>query len=189
MLIIAQPKTASTSLAYTLQYIGALQIKAFINRTNKDKKCKNFEVIQSVHSNICVRSELFLSQVIKGRKTIFREHILPTREHLQKLAKFNENYIVLVRNPEHSLDNYKRLKISEKNLKKIDKELKVFHSRYLRFAKSRKNVLVIDYDDLILNYKETMKIILKHFNIKGPIIPLMKKKYTGIGDRRLLNDR
>jgi hypothetical protein len=47
---------------------------------------------------------------------------------------------------------------------------------------------IIYYQDLILNYQNTMKNILKWYGIKyKKIIPLLKLKYTGIGIKRLKN--
>lgn len=187
MLLIAQPKSASTSLLYTLKRITKLDIKEGIPKKPKEKNCPGFPEIQKHHSNMIQRNELFLKQVTKGRKKIFREHLLPIDDHLKILKKLNINIVILLRKPEDSVDSYIRFN-KKTNKKQIKQDLDNFYNKYIDFSlKNDKIVLMIFYKDLILNYKGTMKKILKHYNLKIPknIPPLEKRKYTGIGFKRL----
>ena len=183
MLLIAMPKSASTSLAATIAKIGNLNCKLGISRIDIDIDCDKFKYLQKCHDNMIERSSLFIKQVVEGRKTIFKEHLLPTKRHLEILKKFKSNIVILLRNPLDSYDSYKRLKV--KNCEKLEKELKDFHNKYMWFASNKKNIIIIYYEDLILNYKNVMSKILKHFKIKGKIIPMLKLKYTGVGRKRL----
>jgi hypothetical protein len=187
MLLIAQPKSASTSLTRTIAKIGKLNYRLGIPRRSKDINCEGFEDMQRYHDNMIKRSELFLKQVVKGKKTIFKEHLLPIESHLNILSRFNDPIIILLRKPEDSADNYKRIGCKKLNLNNLVRNFKTFQNKYIEWAKNRKNVLIVYYEDLILNYKVVIKKILKHYNIKyRKIIPLLKVKFTGVGLKRLL---
>lgn len=187
MLLIAQPKSASTSLLYTLKQITNKEIKEGIPRTKKDKDCPGFPEVQKHHSNMIQRNELFIKQIVSGRKTIFREHLLPIASHLNYIKKYNKNIVVLLRNPDDSCDSYMRFN-KRTGKKQMKEDLNNFYKKYIDFSKKNsKIVLVIFYRDLILDYKQTMKKILDHFNLKIPKkIPLLaKRKFTGVGLQRL----
>jgi hypothetical protein len=192
MLLIGQPKSATTSLARTIARMGKLKCRLGIPKKKGDIRCKGFQTIQRHHDNMSVRSQKFLMQVINGKKTIFKEHLLPTDNHLQLLNKIKGKIVILLRNPEHSIDSYGRLGIKNFNLIRdgILNDLIKFNKKYKEWAIDKKNILVIDYDDLILTYNNTMRKILKHYGIRyKKLIPLMKKKYTGVGLERLLKKR
>lgn len=189
MLLIAQPKSASTALACTIGKITGLNIKLGIPRTKESKDCQGFKELQRYHCNMIQRDQTFLKQVVTGSKTLFKEHLLPTDKHLRILENFKHRIVILLRNPEHSYDSYKRL-LSENNKncnEGLLKDLADFHNRWMWWASNKPNVTLVYYDDLILNYNGTMKRLLRHYKIGGKIIPLMKKKYTGIGEKRVID--
>ena len=111
MLLIAQPKSASTSLAYTIARMNNLKCRVGIPKTKNDIRCNGFTEIQRFHDNMIKRSNSFFLQVVKGRKTLFKEHILPTPEHLKSLNNLVRKHriVILLRNPEDSFDAYRRL--------------------------------------------------------------------------------
>lgn len=192
MLLIGQPKSASTSLAYTLSDILGLNLRLGIPKTEKDTDCPGFSGIQQLHDNMVQRSEKFISDVVNGKKTLFKEHLLPINDHLKELDKNKQKIIVLLRNPAHSYDAYVRHdKIHfEKfgnhiDLPQIKKDLKLFYDKYKEFCLLRNYALLVEYDDLILNYENKMQIILSHIGTNAKIKPLQKRKYTGIGEKRL----
>jgi hypothetical protein len=189
--MIAQPKSASTSLAKTIAKIGKLYCNLGVPYHKGDMKCKGFSQIQEYHDNMSVRSQKFLQQIINGKKTLFKEHLLPTDGHLRKLEKIRKPIIILLRSPEDSFDSYKRLFESNKkkyNKENLLKEIEDFHNRYMWWDSRQGYTKIIYYQDLILNYQNTMKNILKWYGIKyKKIIPLLKLKYTGIGIKRLKN--
>jgi hypothetical protein len=189
MLLIAQPKSASTSLTKTISKIGSLNFKLGIPKTAKDVQSNGFSEIQKYHNNMIKRSEIFIKQVIKGRKTLFKEHLLPTKHLLNILSKFNDPIVILLRKAEDSADNYIRIGCYGVKLNNLINDIKTFQNRYIEWAKNRNNVLIVYYEDLIFNYKKTIKKILKHYKIKHKkIIPLLKVKYTGVGLKRLQNE-
>jgi len=195
MLLIGQPKSATTSLCFTLADMLGLKYKLGIPGTKYDKNCPGFSGIQQLHDNMVQRSDKFIHDVLSGKKTIFKEHLLPIDKHLFLLDKYQTNCIVLLRNPEHSYDAYVRHdKIHyEKfgkhiNLPQIKKDLNEFYNKYKFFCDYRDWALCVEYDDLILNYEKNMKNILTHIGVNCKIKPLYKKKYTGVGEKRL-NDK
>lgn len=193
MLLIAQPKSASTSLVHTLGQILRLQVKEGIPKKPYEINCDGFPEIQKHHSNMVERSGLFLNQVINGRKKIFREHIIPTKRHLKIIKKINKNVVVLLRKPEDSLDSYLRMVKLKTNTDKeqLGKDLKNFNEKYIEFAKDNNKILIITFEELMFHYWHTMKKIIEHFGLKMPkkIIPLQKRKYTGVGERRLYGNK
>ena len=81
------------------------------------------------------------------------------------------------------------------NLNKLLNDFIIFNKKYNNFDFDKK--LIITYEELVLNYEDTIKKILSFFNkpIPKKIIPLMRSKYkrgtnsyTGDGERRLKSD-
>jgi hypothetical protein len=189
MLLIAQPKSASTSLALTLAKMCKLKCRLGIpKRKGKDVDSKGFKSIQRLHNNMVKRTALFIKQIVVGRRTLFKEHIIPDAEHLKILSKHKEPIVILLRNPGKALEAYKRVGV--KVTEGLKKDLVNFHNKYMWWASNKKNVLVIYFEDLILNYHALMKRICRHYKLKyKKIIPMMKKKYTGIGAKEVREQR
>jgi hypothetical protein len=181
MLIIAQPKSASTSLLYTLSKM--LKGKAVHGTKRKAYDILNpgFERLQYFHTLIFERTALDVKNMIEMKKTVYREHLLPTERNLRILDKYN-NYIVLLRNPEDSYDNYVR--IMGKEDKKLLKELKDFNSKYRKYLED-KNILIVNYEDLVLDYVNTIIKIKRYWKINSKIRLLEKLNYTGEGEKKL----
>ena len=192
MLLIAQPKSASTSLTKTLSQLMKVHDSLGVAKNKNNVNCEEFQEIQKFHNNMIKRNDQFIKTVMKSKVTLFKEHLLPTKEHLELLNKYKQNIVILLREPEHSLDSYirffKKNKRKSYNEEKILNDLRLFHDRYMWWASNKRYAIVIYYKDLINNYNNTMKKILKHYkcDIKKTI-PLKKLKYTGIGEKRVTN--
>jgi hypothetical protein len=187
MLLIAQPKSASTSLAHTIAKTVNINYKLGIPRDDIDIDCHGFDEIQKYHNNMIERPPIFIKQVVTGRKTIFKEHLLPTDRHLRILEKFKKHKIViLLRNPDDSFDSYMRVLTKKPNRNVLLNDLQSFHNRYMWWDSRQINTIIVYYQDLILNYVNTMRKIFKWYGITPKkIIPLMRYKYTGIGEKRI----
>jgi hypothetical protein len=189
MLIIGMPKSASTSFAETLSIITNKKCQLIIPSKDKDIDCKGFVELPKCHCNMKERGPIFLNQIIQGKKTIFREHLLPTETHIKRVSKYKDPMILLLRKPDHVYDSYDRLfkkyNQSKINRRRLKKELIKYYNTWNNV--NIDNLLKIDYNELILNYDETMKKVLNHIKCEGEIIPLLKKKYTGVGEKRLKN--
>jgi hypothetical protein len=64
MLMIAQPKSASTSLAKTIAKIGKLYCNLGVPYHKGDMKCKGFSQIQEYHDNM----RNFYSKLLMAKK-------------------------------------------------------------------------------------------------------------------------
>ena len=189
MLIIAQPKSASTSLIYTLKALTGLKIKSMAI----DKKgiaCPGFTGLQGMHSNMTLRSDKYINKIVNSRTTIYREHLLPCEQHKKILMSVKSNVVLLLRNPVHAYDCYDRA-IKEHPeythlLSYIEDDLKKFFKYYLSLAVFRKNYLLVTYENLIKNYAESMEKIFNHLHLARPSSfgELTKRKYTGVGVAR-----
>jgi 2-polyprenyl-3-methyl-5-hydroxy-6-metoxy-1,4-benzoquinol methylase len=144
-----------------------------------------FLKLQEYHALIFERSPLDMMRMHDDKKCIYREHVLPCKRNFKILDKYN-NYIVLLRKPEDSYNNYCRL--TGKEDPKILEDLELFNSRYRDYLKN-KDIPIIEYEDLILNYEKTMKKIKVFWKIKAKTIPLQKQLYTGVGDKRLMDSK
>lgn len=186
MLLIALPKSASTSFAITISQICNLKVRLGIPKTEIDIDCQGYKEIQKYHNNMIERSPLFLQQIITGNLTLFKEHLLPTDRHLRILEKFRKfKIVILLRDIEDAIDAYIRAGIQDYNKKELKKNIMDFHNRYMYWSSNKPNVTLVYYRDLILNYQQTMNRILKWYKLKGKIIPLKKLKYTGEGEKKL----
>lgn len=187
MLIIAQPKSASTSFSVTLTKIANKELSLMIKSTKNEIKCYGYEELSKCHCNMKEKSPALLDKMICDRETVYRDHLLPTYNHAQYLKLINKPVVILLRNPDHSYDCYLRMFEKNKNAL-INREL--IRQQLLKFYYLWKGInltvaLKINYEDLILNYEETMRTVMNHFEITGDIMPLEKLKYTGIGESRL----
>lgn len=184
MLLIAQPKSASTSLLFTLaKMMHVKPIKGLKLKTDSIRY-KEFLELQKYHTLIYKKTNKTVGMMINDKTKLYREHLVPTEHNLRMLKNYS-NYIILLRSPEDSYLNYKRLlaKKGQGNIQ-ILRDLKLFFIRYIEFYLG-KGLLVIFYDDLVLNYQKTMKRITAYWNIKAKIINLQKRKYTGEGKKKL----
>jgi hypothetical protein len=212
MLLIGQPKSASTSLLKTLAKMFKVKYQNGLGKDIGWKYCEGFKEIQKYHDTTIKRNEAFLKTWMVKRTIILKEHILPTKEHKEIIKKVNTKILILLRKPEDSFDNYVRLynsykknKLSKESIQelvpfRLEKmhmysfldDLKDFNKGWREFDYEKK--LIITFEDLILNYRKTIIKIFNFWDFKLPkkILPLFKSKgnhgyntYTGVGEKRL----
>ena len=201
MFFIAQPKSGSTSLGRTLSTV--LKVSYLNGRTyyprSKRPLCNEFKEIQKYHSSMVPRSKEYIIDSCKNKKNVYKEHILPTKRHLDIIRNLDCNLMILLRKPDETFDAYKRFnekevlkKYGEKivDLKQIQKDIYMFYDRYIELKKeNHKHLLFITYRDIVLNFTNTFKLIFDHYNLTLPKnykkIKLMKVKFTGVGVKRL----
>jgi hypothetical protein len=181
MLIIAQPKSASTSLLYTLSSMLKARTCHGTKRQSHDILNQGYDRLQFYHTLIFERSPLDIKNMVLNKKVVYREHLVPNERNLRILDKYN-NYIVLLRNPEDSYNNYVR--ITGKEEKKLLKELTDFNVKYRRYLED-KDILVVNYEDLVLDYVNTIIKIKRYWKINSKIKLLEKLNYTGEGEKKL----
>lgn len=219
MLIISIPKSASTSLMQTIAKILHIRYQNGISRKHGyrlHELCPGFEEMQKYHGTTIKRSFAFLNNWISRRDIIYKEHLLPTKEHIEYIKTINKPVIILLRKSEDVIDNYLRSvkkfndglmnereqkgliikKLITLDFDKLKEEYDEFNAIWKE--SKLKNALYISFGDLILRYNSTMRKIMRHFGIrKYKIIPMLKAKgnrgdyntYTGVGERRLKDAR
>lgn len=216
MLLVSIPKSASTSLMQTIAKILNIKYQNGISRKpgyTKDQLCEGFEEMQTYHGTTIRRSKEFLKKWISRKDIIYKEHLLPTKEHIKYIQEIDMPIVILLRDVNHVIDNYLRSikkyrsgkmgsreqkgliikKLISLDYDKLKKEYKEFNKKWMNADLGRK-ALYINYNDLILRYNETMKDTLYHYGYpKVKIIPLLKAKgnrgdyntYTGVGVKRV----
>lgn len=170
MLLIAEPKSASTSLLYSIAEIGKLQRKNGQNRQAKDVKCNEYENIQTYHGTTVKRNYAYLEKYLKSRILIYKEHILPTKEHLDILKKIDTNFVVLLRDTESIMKSYSRVfdVLPELNIdrKRMKAEIQEFSDRYMEL--NWNTILIVTYNDIVNSFTEIMEKILVHYELEIP---------------------
>jgi hypothetical protein len=196
MLLIAEPKSGSTSLLWSIAEILKIQRKNGQNRLKSDIKCIGFEEMQKYHNTTVKRSKEFLKKYIESKDIIYKEHILPTKEHLKYLGEIGRPVVVLLRNSTDIIESYKRVfsvlpDIKKMiDLEKMKKELDLF---YYLYNKQRNTMfLKVHYEDIVLNFHATIKKILSQYGFNIPMkeikkYQLQKRNFGGHGLRKLKN--
>lgn len=190
MLIVAIPKSASTSLMTTLERLHKLKSKQV--GFPKNKKIKEINYLDKFHSDI---RELKKNQIkdFESKKIIFKQHIYPSKNNLTLLK--NTKKVILLRDPEEIINSYFRsekkyvhqkkefanLKTKIAFLKKIKQlglyeDLKSFRNKW---EKQNKNSLIIEYKELTSNPIKTINNIEKFFDLEmTKKVKLDKKRYS-----------
>jgi len=191
MLIIGQPKSCTSSLMATIAKEQKIKYIGVIQRLDYERYPIEYDAIAEHHSNMTDRGARLLYEMITNKNIIYREHLIPSKEHQESIDRIKKNIVLLLRQPKYSMDSYNRL-LDEHNNTKTDRELmykhlKEWHKKWVKWAIDKPFVLVIWYDDLIGNYKETMDKIYKHYGLKTKpkYQELEKLRYTGVGVNRL----
>jgi hypothetical protein len=217
MLLIGVPKSASTSLMQSIAKILNIKYQNGISRKKYDKTlfCEGFEEMQEFYGTTIKRDYKFLEKWINRQDVIYKEHLLPTKEHIEYIKQINKPVVILTRDSSDCIDNhirtielYKNGKLSKREQKglvinkmiKLDlNKLKIdfdnFNNGWLNA--NLKNALYITFNELVLHPKRTIKRVLNHYGYKtlGLKLELVKAKgnrgdyntYTGVGLERLKN--
>ena len=184
MLLVAMPKTASTSLIYTLRDCTGFAIQPHVENIGFAGDPVKYSELSKYHKSVYLKNITWLHAMAKDKRVIYRDHVLPEAEGAQFFKDVSCPVCVLYRNPEHIMDNYIRTALIE-NGSKLLEELKNLHNFYVSLAVSD-NILLVSYREIVKKPRQTVKKIIAHFGIKQTKkIILQKKKYTGKGVERL----
>jgi hypothetical protein len=195
VLLIAQPKSASTSLMHSISQILKVAHKNGQSRGKADINCEGFEELQKYHSTTVRRSFKYLNNYISSNNIIYKEHILPIQHHLDCIEKIAKPIVVLLRKPEETIESYKRVFSVLPELKNIDydklyEEVKLFYDTYLNIESEL--YLKITFRDVVFNFNKTMMKIINHYKFKIPDninnFKLEKRNYTGHGLRKIIEE-
>lgn len=217
MIIIAQPKSASTSLLKTISKIVNVRFRNGMSKGKNDKDCEGFEELQKYHTTTHARSEKFLAEYGTDKNIIYKEHILPTKAHIAIIKKHKLRVVILLREPEHTIDNYRRLlddyqngklnehdikelfveKLSSLDFEKLSEDIRDYNKLWKEA--DIKTALYLDYKDIVLSPWHACRRVVTHFGykIKFPKkVELIKARgnrgyntFTGVGLQRLRNEK
>src|SRR3989304_2333674 len=111
MMMIGQPKSASTSLMKTLAKMWGIRYQNGISKNASYRTdCPGYKTIQSYHGTMAQRDLPFFGYGIEKKDCLYKEHVLPIQKHVDAVAAVDRPILILLRNPEHSFDNYVRLR-------------------------------------------------------------------------------
>jgi len=170
MLIVSQPRCASTSLLYTLSTISATRA---VNGIMRKQKAKGFEQIQRLHRICGLRTEQTLRNCLTSRRETFRLHLLPVKHHLDILDKYKINMVVVLREPSETVKSYMKY-CNNISYYKVLGDMVVYNETWRHIAIGRDYIKLIEFSDLIGKQSETISGIMAHMAIKGKVIPLKK---------------
>lgn len=193
MLIVAIPKSASTSLMLTIgKYQNIKAIQDFSVRDNPPPKTCN--KLHQLHSDIRELTESNVEQLSKPQK-INKQHIFPSPNNLQLLS--NVKKVVLLRSPKEIVLAYRRgaiknvhnllpgydIKMSEKEWLKKSKsdglydDLSFFFNEWKTKANAE-NTLFVNYTDYLKTPNKVINLIETFYHL-----PLTNQKITTIKAR------
>lgn len=195
MLLIGQPKSGTSSFVASLADIMDITPHNSVNGDGL-RQPEGFHELQKWHTTLGHRNRETLEFWIRDRRTIIKEHVVPDSYHLKLIEEIGAPVVVLLRQVEDGVDCYRRF--AKKHAKPVDLaairyDLYRFKDLYEQMAEQNKNVLVIYYRDIVLNFHKTVKKVLKHYGASVPKnlaeYELATVFFTGVGLERLKNDK
>lgn len=195
MLIVAIPKSASTSLLDTLKRVHNYPGKQ-ISLLNYPV-CQNMKFLHSYHSDIreLTKNE---KEIFSNPKKFYKQHIPPSENNIKLLNSIKK--VVLLRDPEGIIKAYftaekKKIHRPRKEIKGLTNvsqwlkkanelglydDLVWFYKRwYEEQKKDPKNILIIQHKDLIQNTQFVINQIESFFGLKqSKNVQLSKRMFS-----------
>ena len=170
MLLIGMPYSASTSLAYTLKEILSLRYAECSDVKSENIKCTGYSNLQKYNAKMYVKQYDLLKQHVSSRNTLYKYTLLPTDDHIRKLKRIDENIVIILRDVEEIIKYYKKAFSYfttgvKTDFNSVKLELNSFYHKY-KSLKDYPRFLVIDFNDLINNYKKTINKIINHYGFE-----------------------
>jgi len=186
MLIVAQPKTGSTSLLDSVGEVTGLdytQEFGLVRRLPKATLCSALRNSDMAEINIATMNRW--TQLDLWRK----QHLVPSENNLNlvelKLIE-GRKFVITLRKPIDALEAIKRLPRFrlKRKLKVMLESLEAFNLRWREFAWGKDQILIVEFEDLIANQSEVVNRVLQHYG-RDERVPddfrLPKRRYTGGG--------
>ena len=187
MLIVAMPRSASTSLSHTLAGITEMRRSKPTHRGLDPSYNPHLRQLATGYEKMphagAIRFESTqLVDWITARDRLYREHILPVREHRDIFRTISPEFrkvVVLQRSPEEAFlseqhywerdlprqgNNYNFFE----NAKTIREQYKRFAENLPRMFPESDGLLHVQYDDLIHDHDKWIKKILDYWDFKYP---------------------
>jgi hypothetical protein len=195
MLIVAQPKSSSTSLLATLREVSGLTSSAqqcYIDGSRVRDCFSNppeFPVLREIHSDVANYEPSFLDQWTDA-DVFFKQHVVPSPHNLSLLQE--KRYVILRRDPEASYQaylrslqfmdgfcaRYTRFRLLEDRSQSVRKELETFHERY---QDPPGETLALTYENVTKRPARTVSCVLDFFGVsyaEGEDVELARRRYS-----------
>lgn len=191
MMLVAIPKSASTSLLHTLFLIHSIRCTG--DRLPNHPVSREFTWIHKYHYDMRILDENTV-QRWTGPGIIYRQHVLPTAENLELLKSHKK--VILLRDPHEVVLAYRRGQIAGIHRQwqgfegcKTGEEWSVRARKIGLLDDLQKffdlwkdhdgDKLIVTYDQLIADPKTTVNRIQRYFDLPvSENVTLAKKKYT-----------
>ena len=180
MLIIAQPRSASTSLMDTIGKITGKPAKQLF--WGKKPKIAAWEALGLHHSDIRKVPEHRIDSIMRDRTRYFKQHFPPTEWMLRRIKLTTDKVIILLRDPEQSFESYKKLGIDAGPEELL--ALRMFNEKYTKALEGCDNVHFVDFNSLTspTKFYKTIIDILAFLDEPIPedikFFELSKKRYS-----------
>lgn len=205
MLIIAQPKSASTSLAVTLAQILKYPYHQIFLSKHKSRKALCLAKLHKLRKRVV--EDLPHSDMVEYHPSdlkcmsvlqkVFKQHIPPTENNLNIIKKYEIKCVILLRDPKEAAEAYLRhVKNSDKEkvkhprndsviMNKRFNSLDWFHRKYKELD-DLDHIKIINFEDLVLEPNRIINEILEFYD-HAPVeeVVLRKERYTGVGLEKL----
>ena len=182
MLIIGQPKSGSTSLLDTLHMITGW------DKGQRHSGGQRRRVWSLPHQSM-VNYSVYQFQEMAESPVIFKRHIPPTPHNFQIVRDYEIKCVILLRNPQRSLEAYGRHrnphgKNEEKEWTEEQKNNKLvllekFYNEWQRL-KSKDHVMIVEFKDLVNNPTDIVNNILDFYDLPElNKVVLRRARYSG----------
>jgi len=199
VILIAQPKSASTSLLETLRKVGKLKGSKY---KNPDSDRHLYQGLSLPHSNFqdCQDREHIIDAIL-SRDKLYQIHLPPTKNNRKIIKSAGDKVLILLRDPVGSVEGYTRHIYSgrrhnyAKTKKKAKEHLKVltwFNEEWRSFTKNNPELaLIIDFEDLVLDNRHYINKAANFLSIPivKKITKLNKARFTGQGIKKEIRKR
>lgn len=170
MLIIAQPRSASSSLVDTLGIIVGLPGKQIFSINGISYKSLygtpvGYNFLPSAHSDFRDVPFEHINDLINQTMIIRKQHFPPTKTTINGLKRTKKPVLIQLRDPKESMLSYKKLGFE--NYQNSLHDLQLFNAEYSKLN-GQENILIVQYCDLVSQFHTTIIKILNHFNFPIP---------------------
>lgn len=179
MLLICQPKSASTSLLEGLKEVSNLPGEQVLDDRIKiyerPSEWKTFH-----HQDGRVIPKKMLVHWQNTRNKIYKQHVLPIPCHVKHIDKM----VLLTRDPKESVESYIRTGWKPKNQKEKEEQINLLTKWNKMWNAEKENVrdvFHVTYEQVTLSPSKTLEDIAKFFNMRVDIpneYELPKERYT-----------
>lgn len=185
MLIVAQPKSASTSLLVALGEATGLEARQEFGLARQHERSSEFTAMRNTDM---VEASPGLIRRWTAPDLWRKQHVPPTENNFRLLR--SATLLLTLRSPMGTLDALRRLpgydcKNSEELQLRVLQELKIFNSRWRRQAEAWGDlVLVYEFEQIVERPSEVVNRALEHFGRAERVsedFELPRCRYTGGG--------